>query len=102
MNIDHRLDLYNSLGEFTKKITEDDAIVIVSYNSKSGDTILGIGGDVDSLIGILCSEAEPKNQYDLESYNNVRKWVLSTAINIVLQDEKMYNIFMNALNSTKK
>ena len=55
-DMDYRLDLFNAVEKFQEEMTEDDALFIICHNSKQGDLILGLYGDVDLVSSVLAND----------------------------------------------
>ena len=101
--MDYRLDLWNAVDKFEEQMTEDDALFIICHNSKQGDLLLGLSGDVNIISSILaddydCVNIENKSQE--VKYKKTQAMVLNMAINILRVDKdlrKKFNIAVNAL-----
>ena len=87
--MDYRLDLHNAVDKFEEQMTKDDALFILCHNSKQGDLLLGLNGDVN---------IQNKNQE--VKYKKTQAMVLNMAINILRVDKdlrKKFDIAVNAL-----
>jgi len=87
--MDYRLDLHNAVDKFEEQMTKDDALFIICHNSKQGDLLLGLNGDVN---------IQNKNQE--VKYKKTQAMVLNMAINILRVDKdlrKKFDIAVNAL-----
>lgn len=93
MNIDHRLDLYNSLDEFLGKVTEKDSLIIISSNTESGDTIVSGYGDMMTLVSAFLAYPD-KNKLE---YIQMKDFILNLAINILDEDKNQKDMFFNEL-----
>ena len=101
--MDYRLDLWNAVDKFEEQMTEDDALFIICHNSKQGDLLLGLSGDVNIISSILaddydCVNIENKSQE--VKYKKTQAMVLNMAINILRVDKdlrKKFEIAVNAL-----
>jgi hypothetical protein len=101
--MDYRLDLHNAVDKFEEQMTEDDALFIICHNSKQGDLLLGLNGDVNIISSVLANDygyvnIENKNQK--VKYKKTQAMVLNMAINILRVDKdlrKKFNIAVNAL-----
>ena len=104
MNIDYRLDLYNAIDKFKEEMNEDDAMLIICHNSKQGDLVMGLLGDVDLLSGVL-SNAHGHINYESEehkiNYEQTRSFVLNIALNIINSDEAIFKKFLIAMDFIK-
>ena len=98
--MDYRLDLYNAVDKFEEQMTDDDALFIICHNSKQGDLLLGLSGDVNIISSVLaddydCVNIENKNQE--VKYKKTQAMVLNMAINILRVDEDLRKKFNLAI-----
>jgi hypothetical protein len=98
--MDNRLDFFNTINNYSETLTEDDAFLFISHNKKQGDAFFGLSGDWE-LISILFSVNGYTNVTDAqrENFENVKKTILNTALNICSTDLATKQLFINALKS---
>ena len=100
--MDYRLDLHNAVDKFEEQMTEDDALFIICHNTKQGDLLLGLNGDVNIISSVLANDngyvnIENKNQKI--KYEKTQKMVLNMAINILRTDKDLLKKFSIAIKS---
>jgi hypothetical protein len=102
--MDYRLDLHNAVDKFEEQMTEDDALFIICHNTKQGDLLLGLSGDVNIISSVLANDNgygyvnfENKNQKI--KYEKTQKMVLNMAINILRTDKDLLKKFSIAIKS---
>ena len=99
--MDYRLDLFNAVEKFQEQMTEDDALFIICHNSKQGDLLLGLDGNVDLISSVLSNDNEYVNIENKEQkirHEQAKRMVLNMAINILRTDSDLRNKFSIAMS----
>ncbi len=100
--MDYRLDLYNAVQKFQEEMTEDDALFIICHNSKQGDLLLGLDGDVDLISSVLSNDNGYVNIETKEQkikHDGAKRMVLNMAINILRTDKDLRKKFVIGIES---
>jgi hypothetical protein len=101
-NMDYRLDLHNAVDKFQEQMTDDDALFIICHNSKQGDLLLGLEGDVNLISAVLANDNGYVNLETKEQkirHEQAKRMVLNIAINILRTDAELRKSFTVALDS---
>jgi len=81
--MDLRLDFYSALNKYAEKLSEDDSLLVLSYNRKDGDCITLLEGEWNDLSALLSTEGIVEHVNGSEvAFENIRKAVLNMALNI--------------------
>lgn len=100
--MDYRLDLYNAIEKFQEQMTTEDALFVICHNSKQGDLILGLDGDVKLIAGVLANDngyVNIENKAQKIRHEQTKRMVLNIAINILRTDEDLRKRFIIAMQS---
>lgn len=100
--MDYRLDLANAVEKYQEQMTNDDALFIICHNSKQGDLLLGLDGDVNLISCVLANDNGYVNIETKEQklkHEQAKRMALNIAINILRTDEDLRKKFTLALNS---
>lgn len=93
--MDNKLDFFNVVSEYQKTLAEDDALLVLSHNSKNGDCIQFLSGDWEILSALLSEEENLAfTEGDNVNYRNIQKAVLSIAYNIIMKNEEYKKKFL--------
>lgn len=98
--MDLRLDFFNSLNEYSKQLTEDDALLVLSHNKKNGDCITLLTGDWE-ILSVLFSVKGYVNfdKGNKEQFENIKKSITNIAYNICMSDENYRIEFLKAIST---
>jgi hypothetical protein len=94
--MDYRLDLHNAVEKFQEQMTEDDALFIICHNSKQGDLLIGLDGDVNIVSAVLANDngyVNIENKEQKVRHEQAKRMVLNIAINILRTDEDLRKKF---------
>jgi len=100
--MDYRLDLYNAVGKFQEQMTDDDALFIVCNNTKQGDLLIGLDGDVNIISAVLANDnnyVKIENKDHKLKHEAAKRMVLNMAINILRTDKDLRNKFSIAIET---
>lgn len=98
--MDLRLDFFNGLNEYTKELTDNDALLVLSHNKKDGDCITLLSGDWEILSSLFSTKGYVNlTEGNQEQFNNIKKMILNTAYNICMTDDECKNKFIKGLSS---
>jgi hypothetical protein len=101
--MDLRLDFFNSLNQYTKELTEDDALLVLSHNKRDGDCITLLSGDWQILSSLFSIKGYVNlTEGNQEQFNNIKNMILNTAFNICASDIECRDKLSNALNVLKR
>ncbi len=101
-NMDYRLDLANSVERFQDQMTDEDALFIICNNTKHGDLLIGLDGNVDIISAVMANDNGYVNIETREQHirhKQCQSMVLNIAINILRSDKDMRIKFGLALES---
>lgn len=96
--MDYRLDLFNAIEKFQDEMTKDDALFIICHNSKQGDLVIGLDGDVDIISAVLANDngyVNLKTKEHKTRHEQAKRMVLNIAMNILRTDEDLRNKFLS-------
>ena len=95
---DSKLDFFNELNRFSNTLTEDDSLLVVSYNEKDGGLILNLAGDPE-LISLIISnnEAVKEDQGSKEVLEDIQKIILNASYSILMNNKKYKKKFIKGL-----
>ena len=100
--MDNRLDFFNALKKHVETLSEDDALLVLTNNIKQGDCTTSLYGNWEFLSSLFSIDGYVNlTEENRESYDNIRKMILNTTINIINTDEKVKDTFRNFLNAEK-
>ena len=101
--MDNRLDFVNSTSEHLETLTEDDTLLVISHNKKQGDLFFTLFGDWEN-ISIIMSNKDAVNHKEnsKEQFENIKKLMLNTVVNICEQDPKTLNTMLKGLQELKE
>ena len=100
--MDYRLDLFNAVEKFQEQMTEDDALFIICHNSKQGDLLLGLDGEVNLISSVLANDngyVNIENKEQKVKHEQAKRMVLNMAINILRTDEDLRKKFAIGMQS---
>ena len=100
--MDYRLDLFNAVEKFQEQMTDDDALFIICHNSKQGDLLLGLEGDVNLISSVLASDTGYVNIESKEhkiKHEQAKRMILNIAINIIRTDADLRKKFIIGMQS---
>lgn len=100
--MDYRLDLFNAVTKFQDEMTDDDALFIICNNSKQGDLLIGLDGDVDIISAVLANDngyVNIENKEQKIRHEQAKRMVLNIAINVLRTDEDLRKKFIIALRA---
>jgi hypothetical protein len=100
--MDYRLDLFNAVEKFQEQMTKDDALFIICHNSKQGDLLMGLDGEVNLISSVLANDNGYVNIETKEQkvrHEQAKRMVLNIAINILRTDEDLRKKFIIAIQS---
>lgn len=100
--MDYRLDLFNAVEKFQEQMTEDDALFIICHNSKQGDLLLGLDGEVNLISSVLANDngyVNIENKEQKVKHEQAKRMVLNMAINILRTDEDLRKKFVIGMQS---
>jgi hypothetical protein len=100
--MDYRLDLFNAVERFQEQMTEDDALFIICHNSKQGDLLLGLDGEVNLISSVLANDnfyVNIENKEQKLRHEQAKRMVLNMAINILRTDEDLRKKFVIGMQS---
>ena len=103
--MDYRLDLHNAVEKFQEQMTDDDALFIVCHNSKQGDLLIGLDGDVNIISAVLANDNSYVNIENKEQkirHEAAKRMVLNMAINVIRTDAdllKKFDVARASLNA---
>jgi len=101
--MDNRLDFYNTVNDFSKTLTDDDALLVLSHNKKQGDCIAVLAGDWEILSQMLSTDGYVNtNEQNINTFENIKKSILNTAYNICANDVIVKDRFMEGLKELKQ
>lgn len=96
--MDNRLDFYNALNKHAETLTDDDALLVLSHNKKDGDVVVSLIGDWQLLSMLFSVENLVNVPKEKENgYKDARAFILNTAFNICMTDDKIKEQFKNGL-----
>ena len=96
--MDLRLDFFNALNQYSKDLTDDDALLVLSHNKRDGDCITLLAGDWEILSSLFSIKGYVNlEEGNSEQYNNIKAMILNTAYNICMTDEKIKEQFKTNL-----
>ena len=97
---DSKLDFFNELNRFSDTLTEDDSLMVVSYNEKDGGLILNLAGDPEMLSLIISNnEAVKEDQGSKEVLEDIQKIILNASYSILMNNKKYKKKFIKGLKS---
>ncbi len=98
--MDYRLDLFNAIDAYQKQMTEDDALFFIAYNTKDGDLMMGLEGNVDLISNVMANDNElvmiDSKEHRI-NFERSKSMVLNIAINILRTDASLKSKFELAL-----
>jgi hypothetical protein len=97
--MDSRLDFFSELNEYAGKLTNDDALLVLSHNKKDGDCIIMLVGDWELLSSLFSVKNYVNLTGNIEQFENIKKMILNTAFNICATDQKYKDKFIKGLNN---
>lgn len=100
-NMDYRLDLFNAVQNFQEEITNDDALFFISHNSKQGDLIIAVNGDVNLISSVLANDngyVNFINKEQEERHEYAKKMILNIAINVLRTNPILRKKFVQSLS----
>jgi len=83
-------------------MTEDDALFIICHNSKQGDLLLGLDGEVNLISSVLANDngyVNIENKEQKVKHEQAKRMVLNMAINILRTDEDLRKKFVIGMQS---
>jgi hypothetical protein len=101
--MDNRLDFVNNTTRHLETLTEDDTLLVISHNKKQGDLFFSLFGDWEN-ISIIMSNKEAVNHSEdsKKQFEEIKKLILNTALNICEKDTKTLNTMLKGLNELKE
>lgn len=100
--MDYRLDLHNAVDKFQEQMTEDDALFIICNNTKQGDLLIGLDGDVNIISAVLANDngyVNIETQEQKNKHESAKRMVLNIAINILRTDTGLRKKFKVAVDN---
>ena len=98
--MDSRLDFFNTLNKYANKLTDNDALLVLSHNKKDGDCITLLAGDWQLLSSLFSVKGIVNfSEGDIKQFENIKKMILNTAFNICVIDTKYKDKFIKGLNN---
>jgi len=98
--MDLRLDFFNALNDYADKLTDNDALLVLSHNKKDGDCITLLAGDWELLSSLFSVKGLVNlSEGNVKQFENIKKMILNTAFNICATDEKYKDKFIKGLNN---
>lgn len=95
--MDNRLDFFNVLNNYVNTLTDNDSLIVISNNTKTGDSIMCSYGDWEK-ISILFSEGYTKTEdYNIDTFLTIKELIINTSYNICLQNIDIRNKILNGL-----
>jgi len=95
---DYRLDLMNDLNTHIDKCGENDSLLVLSHNSKSGGLICVLNGDWQDLSSLFSLNGYVNTNEDKGTFKEIRSFILNATINMCNNDLELKNDFINKLN----
>ena len=83
-------------------MTEDDALFIICHNSKQGDLLIGLDGEVNIISTVLANDNGYVNLETKEQkmkHEQAKRMVLNMAINVIRTDDDLRKKFSIAMQS---
>lgn len=100
--MDLRLDFFNEINEYSKKLTDDDALLILSHNKRDGDCITLLSGDWEILSSLFSIDGYVNlTEGNQAQFLEIKRMILNTAYNICATDSEYRDKFINGLKSLK-
>jgi hypothetical protein len=98
-----RLEFINSLNNYIKESDKDEAILVITHNMKTHDLVLAFNGEWETISLIMSNHnAVNHSETSIDTYNNIKKLILNTAVNICKEDNKTLNIMLDGLKNIKQ
>jgi hypothetical protein len=96
--MDYRLDLFNAVNNYVKKMTQDEAVFVIAFNSRDKDLMMALDGNTD-LISHIMSNIEIKSEEERAHLETSKAMILNIAINILNTDRSLMNKFKIVIES---
>lgn len=100
--MDNKLDFYNDIKRYAETLTDEDALLVLSYNKKDTDCINVLVGDWKILTGLFV----PIKEKDLDlkdgsavNMNNIKSSIMNIAFNVCVNDKESKKKFLKALKN---
>jgi hypothetical protein len=97
--MDYRLDLINDLNKHIEKCGENDSLLALSHNSKTGGLICVLNGDWKDLSSLFSIKGYVNTNDDKGSFKDIRSFILNSTINMCNNDKDLKNDFIKKLNN---
>jgi hypothetical protein len=101
--MDNRLDFVNTTSKHLETLTEDDTLLVISHNKQQGDLFFSLFGDWEN-ISIIMSNKDAVNHQEnsKEQFEEIKKLILNTAVNICEKNPKTLNTMLKGLQGLKE
>ena len=100
--MDNRLDFANSTNNHLETLTEDDTLLVITHNKKEGDLFFSLFGDWENISMIMSNKEAVNHSGESEKqFNDIKKLILNTALNICEQDSQKLGVMLDGLQELK-
>tara|TARA_R110000851_G_C12955969_1_gene553793 strand:- start:448 stop:942 length:495 start_codon:yes stop_codon:yes gene_type:complete len=100
--MDNRLDFANSTNNHLETLTEDDTLLVITHNKKEGDLFFSLFGDWENISMIMSNKEAVNHSSESEKqFNDIKKLILNTALNICEQDSHKLGVMLEGLQELR-